>query len=63
MNAANEIGVNAFLNEKIKFTMMPTLVEATMQKIDYIDNPTIENLVNTNQVARDFAKEWLAIHC
>lgn len=63
LNAANEIGVNAFLNEKIKFTMMPTLVEATMQKIDYIDNPTIENLVNTNQVARDFAKEWLAIHC
>ena len=34
-NAANEIAVAAFLEEKIPFLAIPQLVDTTLQKIDF----------------------------
>ena len=39
LNAANEMAVNAFLEEKIGFTQMPDIVEYTMENSLYLQLP------------------------
>jgi len=55
MNAANEIAVEAFLKDKISFLKMSDIIEKTMNSIQYIKDPTYENLVDTDNEARIFA--------
>ena len=55
MNAANEIAVAAFLNEKIRFVEIPQIIEKTMANVAFIERPTYQDYVNSNKVARDFA--------
>ena len=55
LNAANEIGVNAFLNNKIKFTQISTLVEEALTKVDFIKEPTINNLFETDKITREIS--------
>ena len=62
LNAANEIAVAAFLKEKISFTEMPRLVDDVMNKVDFIQKPTIENLITTNILARKEAEIWIDTH-
>lgn len=59
LNAANEIAVAAFLQEQIRFIDMPNLVAETMDKITFIANPTYEDLVETNKIAREYAQSIL----
>lgn len=59
LNAANEIAVAAFLEERIRFTRMPALVRAVMESISLIADPTYEDLVGTNARARALASELL----
>lgn len=59
LNAANEIAVAAFLKSQIRFVDMPRLVSQTIDKITFIPKPTYEDLVETNRVAREFAKSIL----
>ena len=63
LNAANEIAVQAFLKEKISFLMMPQLAEEMMNKIEFKNNPTLEDLVLTNKVTRNQAQIWVDTHC
>ena len=60
LNAANERGVAAFLNGKIRFTEMPLLVEHVMQKASFVDNPTLDDLVASNSESLAIADAWLA---
>ena len=53
LNAANEVVVEAFLNGKISFLQMPVLIEQTMQKVVFVQNPALEDLIQTNAEARD----------
>lgn len=62
LNAANEIAVKAFLEERISFTMMSELVEETMKRTDFLPTITLDDLINTNQKAREFAQEWVSTH-
>ncbi len=55
MNAANEIAVAAFLNEKIRFVEIPKIIAKTMDSIAYIEHPSYIDYVNTNQIARYYA--------
>ena len=55
LNAANEIAVAAFLNEKIRFVEIPQIIEKTMANVAFIEHPTYQDYVNSNKVARDFA--------
>ncbi len=57
MNAANEIAVQKFLKEKIKFNGIPKLIEETMQKVTYIKNPSLNDLITTDSEARKIAKK------
>jgi 1-deoxy-D-xylulose-5-phosphate reductoisomerase len=61
MNAANEIAVAAFLQDKIKFTDIYRIIENTMEKAPHIKHPTYEDYVASNANARAIA-ERLAKH-
>jgi 1-deoxy-D-xylulose-5-phosphate reductoisomerase len=58
LNATNEIAVELFLKDEIGFLQMSDLVEKCLQKIDFIQNPTIENLLYTDTYTRQKAREW-----
>jgi 1-deoxy-D-xylulose-5-phosphate reductoisomerase len=55
LNAANEIAVYAFLKNRIGFLDMTEVVEQTMSKIPFIENPTLEEYFETDGEARNFA--------
>ena len=59
LNAANEIVVNAFLNDKIAFLEMPEVIEKCMQTIQFIKNPSYEDLINTNNESRKLALQFI----
>lgn len=56
VNAANEIAVDAFLKEKISFLGMTDLIEKCMNQISFINKPTIEDYIETDNATREFAK-------
>lgn len=55
LNAANEIAVYAFLKNRIGFLDMTEVVERTMERITYLENPTLEEYFETDGEARNFA--------
>ncbi|MEO5684716.1 MAG: 1-deoxy-D-xylulose-5-phosphate reductoisomerase [Chitinophagaceae bacterium] len=55
LNAANEIAVYAFLKNRLGFLDMTDLIEKTMNKIPFIQNPTLEEYFETDGEARSFA--------
>jgi len=57
MNAANEIVVEAFLNEKVKFIEMPNIIEQVIEKATFIKHPTIEDYIESDKEARRIAIE------
>jgi 1-deoxy-D-xylulose-5-phosphate reductoisomerase len=55
LNAANEIAVFAFLRNRIGFLDITDLVERTMNKIKFIEKPTLQEYFDTDAETRDFA--------
>lgn len=55
LNAANEIAVFAFLRNRLGFLDMTDLVERTMDKMPFIENPTLEEYFESDGEARTFA--------
>ena len=55
MNAANEIAVFAFLRNRIGFLDMTELIERTMNKIPFIEKPTLKDYFDSDGEARNFA--------
>lgn len=53
-NAANERAVAKFLKNKIKFLEIPEIVSEAMINVDFIENPTIEQVLETEQMTYDF---------
>ncbi len=56
LNASNEIAVEAFLNEKIGFLKMASIVEKCLTKQSFIPKPTYENYLQTDKETRELAK-------
>lgn len=61
LNAANEIAVFAFLKNRIGFLDMTEVVEQTMNKISFIEKPTLEELFDSDAEARSFAASLMHI--
>ena len=61
MNAANEIAVWAFLRNRIGFLDMTDLIEKTMQKIPFIETPTLEEYFDSDAEARNYAASILSM--
>ncbi|MFT3981332.1 MAG: 1-deoxy-D-xylulose-5-phosphate reductoisomerase [Ferruginibacter sp.] len=55
LNAANEIAVWAFLKNRIGFLDITAVVEKTMEKINFIQTPTLEEYFESDGEARNFA--------
>lgn len=62
LNAANEVAVKAFLNEKIKFTQLADVAQDAMLKTAFIPNPTLAELIQTNSKAKKIAQDWVHTH-
>lgn len=61
LNAANEIAVYGFLNEKISFLGMSDLIEWAMTNTDFIANPSYEDYVATDSLVRKLTSEKIGI--
>jgi 1-deoxy-D-xylulose-5-phosphate reductoisomerase len=61
LNAANEIAVYAFLKNRIGFLDMTDLIERTLEKIEYIAHPTLNDYFETDGEARSFAASLIQL--
>jgi len=59
MNAANEMAVFAFLRNRIGFLDITEVVEQTMNKIPFIEKPTLNDYFDSDAEARNFAASLL----
>ncbi|MDD2594860.1 MAG: 1-deoxy-D-xylulose-5-phosphate reductoisomerase [Bacteroidales bacterium] len=55
MNAANEVAVQAFLEDKIRFADIPDIISETMSRSTFIKKPSIEDIYSTNFEANTIA--------
>jgi 1-deoxy-D-xylulose-5-phosphate reductoisomerase len=55
LNAANEIAVWAFLRNRIGFLDMTDVIERTMHKISFIEKPTLDEYLESDAEARNYA--------
>lgn len=56
LNAANEIVVDAFLNEKIGFLQMPEVIEKVISRSPFVLKPTIEDYSETDKGTRELTQ-------
>ena len=59
LNAANEIAVQAFLQDKIKFLEMSDLIGTCMQKVSFLSNPSLDDYAATDAETRNVARELI----
>lgn len=59
LNAANEVAVQAFLEDKIGFLQMSDVVGNTMEKCQYIKNPDYQQYIDCDKEARLLANQQL----
>jgi len=59
LNAANEIVVQAFLEERISFLKMSDIIENCMEKINFVKKPDLKSLIDIDQETRFLAKSLI----
>ena len=59
VNAANEIVNEAFRKDKCRFLQMGDVIAETMQKVSFIPNPSLDDLLATDAEARRLAAEQI----
>jgi len=57
MNAANEIVVNAFLQNKVGFLEMSEMIEKTLEQITFVEQPSLADYEQSDKEARHLATE------
>jgi 1-deoxy-D-xylulose-5-phosphate reductoisomerase len=57
MNAANEVAVDLFLKDRINFLEIPEIIEKTINKINFVARPSLEDYLESDKAARLFANE------
>lgn len=60
LNAANEIAVEAFLQDKVSFPGMSDLIAHCLEKISYVGKPDLETYIETDQETRRIALEQVS---
>ncbi|MFD3156557.1 1-deoxy-D-xylulose-5-phosphate reductoisomerase [Haloimpatiens sp. FM7330] len=56
LNSANEVAVELFLNNKIKYLQIESIIEECLSKFKNIVNPNLEDILNTDKKVRDYIK-------
>lgn len=59
LNASNEVAVQAFLLNKIGFTSISKVIEWGLENIDFIKNPSLDQMFETDLEARNKANEFI----
>ena len=59
VNAANEVVNLAFRQEKCGFLQMAEIIQKTLDKVAYIKEPTLDDYLETDRIARLTATEFL----
>ena len=59
-NAANEVAVEAFLGEKIRFTQIPRVIESVLEQIAVIEPNSLAVVEAADTEARLIAREAVA---
>lgn len=59
LNAANEIAVEAFLSDAIRFTDIPRVVETTLANVTVQPAITLDNVLAADSQARDMARNYI----
>lgn len=59
LNAANEVLVNEFLEDKIKFYDIPYYIEKTLDAHESIKKPTLEEILHVDNWSREFVKKCM----
>ncbi|MBM3805549.1 MAG: 1-deoxy-D-xylulose-5-phosphate reductoisomerase [Actinobacteria bacterium] len=57
LSAANEIAVETFLTGGVKWVEIPRIIEATMQHHDGLIPESVEDILQADRLARDWAKK------
>jgi 1-deoxy-D-xylulose-5-phosphate reductoisomerase len=57
INAANEVAVAAFLQDRIGFLEMTDLIEDCLQQVSFISRPSLEDYIETDRETRRVAEE------
>ncbi len=60
LNAANEVAVDNFLKQKIGFVEMSDVIEKTMMRAGFVNNPSLDDYFFSNDEARKIAEEIIA---
>ena len=59
LNAANEIAVEEFLKDKVGFLEISDVINACLEKISFVKNPSLEDYINTDEETRIKARELI----
>ncbi|NQV53949.1 MAG: 1-deoxy-D-xylulose-5-phosphate reductoisomerase [Flavobacteriales bacterium] len=59
LNAANEIAVAAFLEDKIGFLDIQRVIEETMKGVEHVAHPTLEQYIEIDEKARAFTRQLI----
>ena len=62
LNAANEVAVDAFLNEKIGFLQIPEIIESALTNVSSGQADSLENVLNADRDTRLYIKENILQH-
>lgn len=63
LNAANEIAVAAFLQQQIRFTDIHRVNAACLEQFAQTKVSTLEQILQLDQSARDYAEHFIRKHC
>ena len=61
MNAANELAVYAFLRNRIGFLEITDVIEKTMDRVPFIEEPSLEEYFESDGEARNFAADIIKL--
>ncbi|OIP13611.1 MAG: 1-deoxy-D-xylulose-5-phosphate reductoisomerase [Betaproteobacteria bacterium CG2_30_59_46] len=59
MNAANEVAVEAFLDERLPFKLIPAMIESVLKKNSSKPVVALEDVIDADAGARVSAREWM----
>ena len=59
LNAANEVLVNEFLEDKIRFYDIPNYIEKTLEAHNSIEDATLEEILEVDRWAREYVKKLI----
>lgn len=57
INAANEVAVAEFLNNRLGFLQMSEVIENCMTKMSFLNNPNLDDYLETDRETRVYARE------